>query len=144
MGRNYKTEREWQLSKYDEIRAKINKELGSELRLKLKNENKSIATWISENANKYVNKEENKMKKLNVVNYNTTSTIFIDDEEGINEGSFIINFDGITFSNKKEFDEYCKECIINKIYDEKDKFDSENIDDIIFSLYIAHQNKITD
>ena len=54
--RNYEKEREWQKNKYDEIRAKIDKELGTELRKKLKNEGKSIATWVSENAQKYLEK----------------------------------------------------------------------------------------
>lgn len=56
MARNYEKEREWQLKKYDEIRANINKELGTELRKKLKEDNKSIASWITENAKKYLEK----------------------------------------------------------------------------------------
>lgn len=54
MGRNYQKEREWQLQKYDQIRANIDKELGSELRKKLKKDGKSIASWITENAKKYL------------------------------------------------------------------------------------------
>ena len=60
MSRNYKKEREWQLEKYDEIRAKIPKDLGTALRTKLEKENKSIASWVSENAEKYLKKERNK------------------------------------------------------------------------------------
>ncbi len=56
MARDYKKEREWQLKKYDEIRANIDKELGNELRAKLKSENKTIASWITENAKKYLKK----------------------------------------------------------------------------------------
>jgi hypothetical protein len=56
MTRNYKKEREWQLQKYDQIRANIDKQLGTELRTKLKNEGKSIASWITENAKKYLEK----------------------------------------------------------------------------------------
>lgn len=56
MIRNYKKEREWQLQKYDQIRANIDKQLGTELRTKLKNEGKSIASWITENAKKYLEK----------------------------------------------------------------------------------------
>lgn len=52
--RNYKKERDWQLRKYDQIRANIDKELGTRLREKLKQENKTIASWVSENAKKYL------------------------------------------------------------------------------------------
>lgn len=52
--RNYKKEREWKKNKYDEIRANIDKELGKELRQKLKDENRSIANWITENAKEYI------------------------------------------------------------------------------------------
>ena len=54
MKRNYKKEREWQLKKYNEIRANINRDLGLQLRKKLKKEGKTIAKWITENAEKYV------------------------------------------------------------------------------------------
>lgn len=54
MSRNYEKERKWQLKKYDEIRAKIPKELGTALRAKLKKENISVAKWISENAQRYL------------------------------------------------------------------------------------------
>lgn len=52
--RNYQKEREWQVKKYDQIRANIDKELGTELREKLHKENKTIAGWITENAKRYV------------------------------------------------------------------------------------------
>lgn len=52
--RNYKKEREWQLKKYNEIRANINRDLGLQLRKKLKKEGKTIAKWITENAQKYL------------------------------------------------------------------------------------------
>ena len=54
MARNYEKEREWQLKKYDQIRANIDKELGTKLRLKLKKENRTIASWITENAEGYL------------------------------------------------------------------------------------------
>ena len=54
MARNYQKEREWKIKKYDEIRANIDKELGVKLRLKLKQENKTIASWIKENAETYI------------------------------------------------------------------------------------------
>lgn len=56
--RNYKKEREWQLKKYDQIRANIEKNLGTRLRLKLKKENKPITKWVTENAEKYLEGEE--------------------------------------------------------------------------------------
>ena len=56
MSRDYKKEREWQLQKYDQIRANIDKELGAALREKLKKEGKTIASWVTENANKYLDK----------------------------------------------------------------------------------------
>ena len=56
MARNYEKEREWQLKKYDQIRANIDKELGTELRNKLKKDGKSIASWVTENAKKYLKK----------------------------------------------------------------------------------------
>lgn len=52
--RNYKSENEWQKNKYDTIRAKIDKELGQKLRAKIRQENKTIASWIRENAKKYL------------------------------------------------------------------------------------------
>ncbi len=59
MSRNYKKEIKWRSTKYDEIRASIDKNLGTALREKLKANNKTIATWIIENAEKYVNEENN-------------------------------------------------------------------------------------
>ena len=54
MKRNYEKEYKWKIKKYDEIRGNINKELGTKLRIKLKKENKSIAKWITENAENYI------------------------------------------------------------------------------------------
>lgn len=54
MARNYEKEREWQLKKYDQIRANIDKDLGTALREKIKSEGKSIASWVTENAKKYL------------------------------------------------------------------------------------------
>lgn len=56
LARDYKKEREWQLKKYDQIRANIDKELGTELRSKLKSEGKTVAGWVTENAKKYLKK----------------------------------------------------------------------------------------
>lgn len=54
--RNYKKENDWKKNKYTEVRANIDKELGLELKNKLKENNKTIASWITENAKKYLNK----------------------------------------------------------------------------------------
>ena len=54
MSRNYKNEAEWKKNKYVEIRGNIDKELGLELKQKLKENNKPIAEWITENAKKYL------------------------------------------------------------------------------------------
>lgn len=55
--RNYKRERELSKEKYSRVLGDINKELGEALKLKLKSEKKSIATWITENAEKYLEKK---------------------------------------------------------------------------------------
>ena len=55
MSRNYEKEYKWQKEKYDIIRASINKELGTKLRLKLKKDNLTISKWICQNATKYIN-----------------------------------------------------------------------------------------
>ena len=56
MARNYKKENEWAKTKYTRIFGDIDKELGIELKQKLKSEGKSIASWITENAKKYLKK----------------------------------------------------------------------------------------
>lgn len=56
MSRNYKKENEWKKNKYEEVRANIDKELGIELKNTLKDEGKTIAEWITENAKKYLKK----------------------------------------------------------------------------------------
>ena len=52
--RNYKTEYEYQKTKYDCIRAFIPKDTGQKLRVKLRKENKPIAKWLNDNALKYI------------------------------------------------------------------------------------------
>ena len=54
--RNYEKEKKWAKTKYTRILADIDKDLGNELKEKLKNEGKSIASWITENAKKYLKK----------------------------------------------------------------------------------------
>lgn len=62
MERNTKKEYEWSKQKYTRILGDIDKELGEELKEKLKSENRSIASWITENAKKYL-KENKKWDK---------------------------------------------------------------------------------
>ncbi len=56
MARNYEKERLWAKNKYSRILADIDKDLAKELKDKLKNDGKSIAEWITENAKKYLKK----------------------------------------------------------------------------------------
>jgi hypothetical protein len=56
MSRDIKKEYKWSKNKYTRILGDIDKELGEELKEKLKNEGKSIASWITENAKKYLKK----------------------------------------------------------------------------------------
>ena len=51
---NIKKEKEWAKTKYVRILGDIDKELGEKLKEKLKKEDKSIASWITENAKKYI------------------------------------------------------------------------------------------
>lgn len=55
--RDYKKEREKAKEKYTRILGDIDKKLGEELKQKLKEENISIASWIAENARKYLKKD---------------------------------------------------------------------------------------
>jgi len=55
--RNYKKESQWSKEKYEQINARIEKELGQALREKLKKENKTVAEWTRENAKKYLEEE---------------------------------------------------------------------------------------
>lgn len=48
--RNYKKESQWQNQKYELVKAYIDKELGQNLKTKLKKDGKSIASWMTENA----------------------------------------------------------------------------------------------
>ncbi len=62
MGRNIKKEKEWAKTKYTRILADVDKDLAAQLKLKLANEKKSIASWISENAKKYLENEPTSKK----------------------------------------------------------------------------------
>lgn len=54
MSRNYEKERNWAKTKYSRVLADIDKELADDLKTKLKEDNKSIASWITENAKEYL------------------------------------------------------------------------------------------
>ena len=56
--RNIKKEYKWSKTKYERIVADIDKELGIQLKTKIKNDSnyKSIADWVSVNAKKYLKK----------------------------------------------------------------------------------------
>lgn len=56
MARNIEKEYDWSKQKYEAIFARIDKKLGLELKKKLKQDNKSTAEWITENAKKYLKK----------------------------------------------------------------------------------------
>ncbi len=56
MNRNTKKEYAWSKRKYTRILGDIDKELGDELKEKLKSEEKSIASWITDCAKKYLKK----------------------------------------------------------------------------------------
>lgn len=52
--RDYKKESDWQKKKYDIIKASIDKELGNELREKLKEDNMTISDFIKRCINDYL------------------------------------------------------------------------------------------
>ena len=56
MARDTKKEYKWSKTKYVRILGDIDKDLGTELKRKLKEEGKSVASWITENAKKYLKK----------------------------------------------------------------------------------------
>ena len=56
MSRNIKKEYDWSKQKYETIFARIEKQLGLELKERLKKDGKSTAEWITENAKKYLKK----------------------------------------------------------------------------------------
>lgn len=64
--RNYKKEAKWSKEKYERIDAKINKEIGQELKRVLKQNETSMATWITESALVYL-KVKDKEKTQNLI-----------------------------------------------------------------------------
>lgn len=56
MARDYKKEDERSKEIYERINARIEKNLGIKLKEKLNKEGKSLAKWITENAEKYLKK----------------------------------------------------------------------------------------
>lgn len=57
MSRNYQREEAIRSKKKDEIRARIDIQLGTALRNKLRNEGKTVVDWVTENAKKYLEKK---------------------------------------------------------------------------------------
>lgn len=71
MPRNIKKEKEWAKTKYARILADIDKDLANNLKEKLQMENKSIASWITDNAKKYLrNNGGIGMKRIDVKEFN--------------------------------------------------------------------------
>ena len=58
MSRNIKKEYEWSKQKYTRILGDIDKQLAEDLKNKLKEENKSIASWSTECAKEYLNEKK--------------------------------------------------------------------------------------
>ena len=56
MARDTKAEYKWAKQKYTRILGDIDKELGDALKEKLKEEKKSVASWITDNAKQYLKK----------------------------------------------------------------------------------------
>lgn len=56
MARDTKAEYKWAKQKYTRILGDIDKELGDALKEKLKEDKKSVASWITDNAKKYLKK----------------------------------------------------------------------------------------
>lgn len=56
MARNFEKEDIWAKEKYERINARIDKNLGLKLKEQLKKDGKSLASWITENAKKYLKK----------------------------------------------------------------------------------------
>jgi hypothetical protein len=52
--RNYQKERAWLLNNYKEVRANIKKELAEEFRKKLKKERITVAEWMTEKIEDYL------------------------------------------------------------------------------------------
>ncbi len=54
MARDYQREMNWRKDKYTRIDCFIDKNLGEDLKEKLKKNHKSIAMWVTENAEEYL------------------------------------------------------------------------------------------
>lgn len=57
MKRNYIKERAWLLENYKEIRANIKKETAEQFRKKLKDEGRTVADWMNEKIEEYLEEE---------------------------------------------------------------------------------------
>ena len=54
MARNLKNEDNWSKEKYERINARIDKQIGLKVKKQLEEDGKSMASWITENAKKYL------------------------------------------------------------------------------------------
>ncbi len=57
MKRNYIKERAWLLENYKEIRANIKKDTAEKFRQKLKDEKRTVADWMNEKIEEYLDEE---------------------------------------------------------------------------------------
>lgn len=70
--RNYKNEAKWAKEKYERIDARIDKQIGQELKRVLKQNETSMAKWITESALVYLDvKDKEKTKNLIKILKNT-------------------------------------------------------------------------
>lgn len=81
-------------------------------------------------------------KKLSVKNYKSNATVFLEDENGVSAGSITLDFDGIEFDSKIDFEEYVEEGILSKFAVAKAQLDEESLVDVIDSIYINQQHRI--
>ncbi len=61
--RNYKNEAKWAKEKYERIDARIDKQIGQELKRVLKQNETSMATWITESALVYLSVKDKEKQK---------------------------------------------------------------------------------
>lgn len=99
--RNYEKEKEWAKNKYSRVLADIDKELAENLKAQLKKENKSIASWITENAVKYLDME----RTYDIVDLDKQGKVkrFKDSEELL---TYLKNNEHIEFLIRKDKDNY--------------------------------------
>ena len=89
-----------------------------------------------------IKKGEIKMKKLDVKNYKTNSIIFVIDEDGIQEETLNIDFDGIDFESNEELEQYIKETIVERINCSIEELDVDSLNASINSIWVAQNYRI--